>query len=79
MIKRRIDSMSHNKDDDQKLLRRELKNWEDEHIMLTINGSRSSTDDIVQAYTVAEHGCYMRDYIEQDGVIRQVDFIYVKE
>lgn len=76
---RRTDSMSQKKDDSQNILRSELKNWEDEHIMLTINGSRSSTDDIVHAYAVAEHGCYMRDYIENDGVIRQVDFIYVKE
>ncbi|MDD3279216.1 MAG: hypothetical protein PHG16_10120 [Lachnospiraceae bacterium] len=64
---------------EQMLLRSELKDWEEEHIMLTINGARSSTEDIVHAYAVAEQGTYMRDYIENDGVIHQVDFIYVKD
>lgn len=57
----------------------ELVELQNRKIALSINGSKSFPEEIVCAYVVAERGTYMRDYIEDEGVIRQIDFIYVKE
>lgn len=57
----------------------ELAELQSRKISLSINGSKSCPEEIVCAYAIAERGTYMRDYIEDEGVIRQIDFIYVKE
>lgn len=62
-----------------KTLRSELIELQKRKITLSIDGSKSNPDEIVRAYAVAEEGTYMRDYIDDGGVIRQIDFIYVKE
>lgn len=69
--------MSQKKDDSQNILRSELKNWEDEH-MLTINGSAvpMTLFTLMQLQSMA---VICGIILKTDGVIRQVDFIYVKE
>ncbi|HIU75664.1 MAG TPA: hypothetical protein IAC62_07270 [Candidatus Pelethocola excrementipullorum] len=57
----------------------ELAELQNRKISLSINGNKSCPEEIVCAYVIAETGTYMRDYIEDEGVIRQIDFIYVKE
>lgn len=57
----------------------ELSELQNSKIALSLNGETSSPADILHAYEIAETGSYMRDYIDLDGIIRQVDFIYVKE
>ena len=71
-------SMADSKNTDIDLLKIELKDFQRKEITLSINGSKSTPEDIVRAYVIAEKGTYMRDYIENDGVIRQIDFIYVR-
>lgn len=60
-------------------LQSELTEFQNRNVVLSLNGSESSPQDIAKACAVAENGTYMRDYIEDDGEIRQVDFIYVEE
>lgn len=71
-------SMIECKNTEMDMLIIELKEFQRREITLSINGSKSSPEDIVRAYAVAEKGTYMRDYIDNDGVIRQIDFIYVR-
>ena len=60
-------------------LRAELKKLQHNDISLYLMGDESSPEEIAYACAVEEHGTYMRDYIEEKGEIRQIDFIYVKE
>lgn len=60
-------------------LQSELMEFQNRMITLTLEGRKSSPEDIIHAYEIAEKGTYMRDYIDNDGIIEQVDFIYVKE
>lgn len=61
------------------ILQSELIEFQKRNVVLSLNGFKSSPQDIAKACAVAENGTYMRDYIEDDGEIRQVDFIYVEE
>ncbi len=60
-------------------LQSELIELQRGQVSLSLNGSESSPEEIVCAYTVAEQGTYMRDYIGTEGILRQIDFTYVKE
>lgn len=60
-------------------LQSELIELQRGQISLSLNGSESSPEEIVCACAVAEQGTYMRDYIGSEGIIRQIDFTYVKE
>ncbi|WP_230397816.1 hypothetical protein [Novisyntrophococcus fermenticellae] len=60
-------------------LQSELIELQRDKISLRLNGSESSPEEIVCACAIAEQGTYMRDYIGAKGIIRQIDFTYVKE
>ena len=62
-----------------KPLRDELKLYEKNGVKLYLDGVPSSPKTIAKACMIAEDGCYMRDYTEDEkGRIARVDFDRIK-
>ncbi|MBQ9764766.1 MAG: hypothetical protein IJW18_01050 [Lachnospiraceae bacterium] len=49
------------------VLLKELQEYKNKSISLVLEGSLSSPKDIANACMVMEEGCYMRDYISNEG------------
>ena len=63
-----------------KPLKDELKLYEKNGIELFLNGEPSSPKSIAKACMIAEDGCYMRDYTEDEkGRIARVNFDRIRE
>ena len=61
-------------------LETELQSYQDSGIRLLLEGRESSPESIADACAVAEHGTYMRDYIQDEtGKLNIIDFNFVSE
>ena len=61
-------------------LETELQSYQDSGIRLLLEGRESSPESIADACAVAEHGTYMRDYIQDEtGKLNRIDFNFVSE
>ena len=61
-------------------LETELQSYQDSGIRLLLEGRESSPESIAYACAVAEHGTYMRDYIQDEtGKLNIIDFNFVSE
>ena len=61
-------------------LETELQSYQDGGIRLLLEGRESSPESIADACAVAEHGTYMRDYIQDEtGKLNIIDFNFVSE
>ena len=61
-------------------LETELQSYQDSGIRLLLEGRESSPEPIADACAVAEHGTYMRDYIQDEtGKLNIIDFNFVSE
>ena len=61
-------------------LETELQSYQDSGIRLLLEGRESSPESIADACAVAEHGTYMRDYIQgETGKLNIIDFNFVSE
>ena len=70
--------MSHSKCSKKSLkpLKDELKDYRKQGVRLFLNGNPSTPKCIAKACMIAEDGCYMRDYTEdENGRIARVDKI----
>lgn len=66
--------------EDMQLLQKELSLYEQDGILLKLNGKPSDARTIVAACTVTEEGSYMRDYVEDDqGRFIQLGFDWIQE
>lgn len=64
----------------RKPLEKELKLYEEQGVVLYLDGEPSTPDHIAKACQIAEGGGYMRDYIEDEkGRIARVDFDFIEE
>ena len=73
--------MSHDKKHNApvKPLKSELKLYRRQGVELYLDGSPSQPKTIARACMIAEDGCYMRDYTEdENGRIARVDFDRIK-
>ena len=61
-------------------LETELQSYQDSGIRLLLEGRESSPESSAEACAVAEHGTYMRDYIQDEtGKLNIIDFNFVSE
>lgn len=70
------------KADDSELQRlfQELEHYEQRGVRITLEGSRVSPMQIVNAYLVKESGCYMRDYVMSPiGNLEELGFDNIAE
>ena len=59
-------------------LEAELQEYQNYGIRLLLEGRESSPESIADACAVAEHGTYMRDYIQDEtGKVNKIDFNFV--
>ena len=59
-------------------LEAELQEYQSCGIRLLLEGRESSPESIADACAVAEHGTYMRDYIQDEtGKVNKIDFNFV--
>ena len=59
-------------------LEAELQEYQNCGIRLLLEGRESSPESIADACSVAEHGTYMRDYIQDEtGKVNKIDFNFV--
>lgn len=62
------------------VLLRELQAYQNGSVKLVLNGRQSTPYEIAHAYTVAEEGSYMRDYIgDDDGKLVELSFDKIRE
>lgn len=52
----------------------ELQNYERQGISIWLEGSKSNSREVTQALCVRETNNYMRDYVFQQGALREVHF-----
>lgn len=52
----------------------ELQSIESRGIMLFLEGEKSSSQEVAEALKVNEDGAYMRDYIFDEGVLKELHF-----
>ena len=74
--------MSHDKkhNDPVKPLKSELKLYRRQGVELYLDGSPSKPKTIARACMIAEDGCYMRDYTEdEEGHIACVSFDFIRK
>lgn len=57
----------------------ELQSIESRGILLFLEGERSSSKKVAQALKVNENGAYMRDYIFDEGVLKELHFDKVND
>ena len=61
-------------------LEAELQGYQDSGVRLLLEGRDSSPASIADACAVAEHGTYMRDYIQDEtGKLNKIDFNFISE
>ena len=69
-----------NKKEEIQNLEAELREYQDSGIRLLLEGRESSPASIADACAVAEHGTYMRDYIQdKSGKLNEIDFNFISE
>lgn len=56
----------------------ELTSLEDRGITIWLDGSISNSRNVASRLCVNEENCYMRDYIFDEGVLKEVHFDKVK-
>lgn len=56
----------------------ELTSLEDRGITIWLDGSLSDPENVASRLCVNEENCYMRDYIFDEGVLKEVHFDKIK-
>ncbi|MDD6057021.1 MAG: hypothetical protein PUB98_01970 [Clostridiales bacterium] len=62
-----------------KRLHLELASWENRGITIWLDGYRCSSTQLSSRLCVNEENCYMRDYVFDKGVLKEVHFDKIEE
>lgn len=57
----------------------ELASLEDRGITIWLEGSPSSSDSVAKQLSIHEESSYMRDYIFDEGVLKEIHFDKIKK